>query len=162
MRGRQEKDSSRPRLILRRISILWASTSRRGRASSFETVLQVVQSKSALALPAEEDDLDGLNYLAGRQMDVINAQALQGTVLAHQDGGVPVMVLKIPELSAYYFGYLVYFFEKACAMSGYLLGVNPFNQPGVEEYKQNLFALLGRAGYEERRQRILARLAKGE
>ncbi|NLW55134.1 MAG: glucose-6-phosphate isomerase [Firmicutes bacterium] len=129
-----------------------------GRRIFFETVLQVLRSKSTLALPAEEENLDGLNYLAGRQVDELNAQALQGTLLAHQDGGVPVLVLRIPELSAYYFGYLVYFFEKACAMSGYLLGVNPFNQPGVEEYKQNLFALLGKAGYEERRQRILTRL----
>jgi len=133
-----------------------------GQKILFETVLQVVRSKAALVLPAEENDLDGLNYLAGRQIDEINAQVLQGTILAHQDGGVPVMVIKIPELSAYYFGYLVYFFEKACAMSGYLLGVNPFDQPGVEEYKQNLFALLGMAGYEERRGRILARLAKAE
>lgn len=130
-----------------------------GRRLFFETVLQVLRSKSSLVLPAEAEDLDGLNYLAGRKMNDLNAQALQGTVLAHQDGGVPSLVIKIPELSAYYFGYLVYFFEKACAMSGYLLGVNPFNQPGVEEYKKNVFALLGKAGYEERRQRILARPA---
>ncbi len=129
-----------------------------GRRLFFETVLQVKNSKCELILPQEEMDLDGLNYLAGQSMNYLNEQALRGTFLAHHDGGVPGLVIQIPELSAYYFGYLVYFFEKACALSGYLLGVNPFDQPGVEEYKKNVFALLGKAGYEERRQRILARL----
>lgn len=129
-----------------------------GRRLFLETVLQITNHRSQLALPAEELDLDGLNYLAGKKMNFINEQALHGTVLAHQDGGVPNIILKVPELTPYYFGYLVYFFEKACAMSGYLLGVNPFNQPGVEEYKKNVFALLGKPGYEEKRQGILERL----
>ncbi len=131
-----------------------------GRRLFVETVLQVKNNRTQLELPTEELDLDGLNYLAGKSMNFINEQALRGTVLAHQDGGVPSIILKIPELTPYYFGYLVYFFEKACAMSGYLLGVNPFNQPGVEEYKQNVFALLGKPGNEEKRRRILARLGK--
>lgn len=131
-----------------------------GRRLFFETILEVEQDRSELVLPEAPGDPDGLNYLAGQRVDEFNRQARRGTLLAHQDGDVPCLVLKIPELTDYYFGYLVYFFEKACAMSGYLLGVNPFNQPGVEEYKKNMFALLGKPGYEDRRQRLLARLEK--
>jgi glucose-6-phosphate isomerase len=133
-----------------------------GRRLFFETILQVEAAGSTLVLPAVEGDPDGLNYLAGRPIDELNRQAQQGTLLAHQDGGVPCLVVKIPALTAYSFGYLVYFFEKACAMSGYLLGVNPFNQPGVEAYKKNMFALLGKAGFEEQRRQLLARLEKGK
>ncbi len=129
-----------------------------GRRLFFETILEVETTGSALVLPTADGDLDGLNYLAGQKIDELNRQARRGTLLAHQDGGVPCLVIKIPALTDYYFGYLVYFFEKACAMSGYLLGVNPFNQPGVEAYKQNMFALLGKPGFEEQRRQLLARL----
>ena len=120
-----------------------------GRRLFFETVLRVENPGASLEIPRMEDDLDGLNYLAGRDLGFLNEQVLRGTVLAHLDGGVPNLILNIPALTPYYFGYLVYFFEKACAASAYLLGVNPFDQPGVEAYKQNVFALLGKAGYEE-------------
>ncbi len=129
-----------------------------GRRLFFETILEVEAAGSPLTLSEVEGDPDGLNYLAGQRVDEINRQAWRGTLLAHQDGGVPCLVVKIPALTDYYFGYLVYFFEKACAMSGYLLGVNPFDQPGVEAYKKNMFALLGKAGYEEERRRLLARI----
>lgn len=131
-----------------------------GRRLFFETILAVEKDRSTLALPEAPGDPDGLNYIAGQRVDEMNRQALRGTLLAHQDGGVPCLVVKIPELSPFYFGYLVYFFEKACALSGYLLGVNPFDQPGVEEYKKNMFALLGKPGFEEQRQQLLARLEK--
>lgn len=131
-----------------------------GRRLFFETILAVEKDRSTLALPEAPGDPDGLNYIAGQRVDEMNRQALRGTLLAHQDGGVPCLVVKIPELSPFYFGYLVYFFEKACAISGYLLGVNPFDQPGVEEYKKNMFALLGKPGFEEQRQQLLARLEK--
>lgn len=131
-----------------------------GRRLFFETILAVEKDRSTLALPEAPGDPDGLNYIAGQRVDEMNRQALRGTLLAHQDGGVPCLVVKIPELSPFYFGYLVYFFEKACAISGYLLGVNPFDQPGVEEYKKNMFALLGKPGFEDQRQQLLARLEK--
>ena len=105
-----------------------------------------------------ETDLDGLNYLSGKTIDFVNKKAFQGTLLAHVDGGVPNLIVDVPELSAYSFGYLVYFFEKACAMSGYILGVNPFDQPGVEAYKKNMFALLGKPGNEELKAQLEARL----
>ena len=91
-------------------------------------------------------------------MDFVNKKAFQGTVLSHNDGGVPNIILNVPELTPYYFGYMVYFFEKACAISGYLLGVNPFDQPGVEEYKKNMFALLGKSGYEELKAKLEKRI----
>ena len=102
-----------------------------------------------ITIEASENDADGLNFLAGKTVDFVNKKAFQGTLLAHNDGGVPNMVLNIPELNPYYFGQLVYFFEKACGISGYLLGVNPFDQPGVEAYTKNMFALLGKPGYED-------------
>lgn len=126
-----------------------------GRRIFLETVLRVENPQSKLLLSAVDQDLDGLNYLAGRSLDFLNEQALQGTVRAHADGGVPVVIINLPELSPNVFGSMVYFFEKACAVSGYLMGVNPFDQPGVEAYKNNMFALLGKEGYEERRQRLL-------
>lgn len=115
----------------------------------FETVLNVEKPKKDLEFPFEEENIDGLNFLAGKTVDTVNHKAFQGTILAHTDGGAPNMVINIPEITPYYFGNLVYFFEKACAISGYMLGVNPFDQPGVEAYKKNMFALLGKPGYEE-------------
>ncbi|HEY8344867.1 MAG TPA: glucose-6-phosphate isomerase [Bacillota bacterium] len=115
-----------------------------GRRLFIETVLRVERPQHVLTMPVEEEDLDGLNYLAGKTVDFINEQALRGTIMAHVDGGVPNLLLNIPELKPYYFGQMVFFFKKACAVSGYLLGVNPFDQPGVEFYKKNMFALLGK------------------
>lgn len=115
-----------------------------GKRLFIETVLRVERPRHVLAMTAEEQDLDGLNYLAGKTVDFINEQALRGTIMAHVDGGVPNLLLNIPELKPYYFGQMVYFFKKACAVSGYLLGVNPFDQPGVEFYKKNMFTLLGK------------------
>src|SRR5690554_6772281 len=126
-----------------------------GRRLFFETVLRVEKPRRELELTAEGEDLDGLNYLAGKTMSFVNEQALQGTIMAHVDGGVPNLVINIPEIKPYYFGQLVSFFEKACAVSGLLLNVNPFNQPGVEFYKKNMFALLGKKGYEGQREALL-------
>lgn len=120
-----------------------------GRRQLIETFINVVNPKKEVTIQKDAENLDGLNFVAGKTMDFVNKQAFMGTVLAHHDGGVPVMVVNVPELTAYYFGYMVYFFEKACGISGYLLGVNPFNQPGVEAYKKNMFALLGKPGYED-------------
>ncbi len=124
----------------------------------FETVLNVQKATKEIVIEKADDDADGLNFLAGKTMDFVNKQAFNGTLLAHNDGGVPNMVLNIPELSPYYFGQMVYFFEKAVAISGYLLGVNPFDQPGVEAYKKNMFALLGKPGYEDLKADLEARL----
>lgn len=129
-----------------------------GRRTIFETVLNVEKAKREVVIEKAEGDLDGLNFLAGKTIDFVNKQAFNGTLLAHNDGGVPNIVLNIPELSAYYFGQMVYFFEKACAISGYILGVNPFDQPGVEAYKKNMFALLGKPGYEELKAELEAKL----
>jgi glucose-6-phosphate isomerase len=129
-----------------------------GRRILFETVINVEKPKYELNIEEAESDLDGLNFLAGKTMDFVNKKAFQGTILAHNDGGVPNMVLNVPELSAYYFGYMVYFFEKACGISGYLLAINPFNQPGVEAYKKNMFALLGKPGYEDMKAELEKRL----
>lgn len=129
-----------------------------GRRDLIETVLNVETPKKRIFIEETVDDLDGLNFLAGKDMDFINKQAFQGTLLAHNDGGVPNMIVNIPEISAYYFGQLVYFFEKACGISGYLLAVNPFDQPGVEAYKKNMFALLGKPGYEDIKAELEKRL----
>ena len=129
-----------------------------GRRDLFETVLHVNKSKKEMTLEADEANSDGLNYLAGKTIHEINDKAFQGTLLAHTDGEVPNLIVEIPELDAYSFGYLVYFFEKACAISGYLLGVNPFDQPGVEAYKVNMFALLGKPGFEKEKEELEKRL----
>lgn len=129
-----------------------------GARNLFETVINVETVKKEVIIEEAEVDADGLNFLAGKTIDFVNKKAFQGTLLAHNDGGVPNMILNVPELSPYYFGQLVYFFEKACAISGYLLGVNPFDQPGVEAYKKNMFALLGKPGYEELKAELEARL----
>ena len=124
----------------------------------FETVLDVETSRETLTIGEEPVDLDGLNYLAGQTVDFVNKSAMNGTILAHTDGQVPNLMVKIPEVNEFYLGQLFYFFEFACGVSGYMLGVNPFNQPGVESYKKNMFALLGKPGYEEQREALLARL----
>ncbi|MDC3418292.1 glucose-6-phosphate isomerase [Aquibacillus salsiterrae] len=129
-----------------------------GRRDIFETVLHVEEPKSNITLEKEDQDLDGLNYLAGKTIDFVNEKAYQGTMLAHTDGQVPNLIVHLPKLDAFTFGYVVYFFEKACAISGYLLGVNPFDQPGVEAYKKNMFALLGKPGFEEEKQTLEKRL----
>jgi glucose-6-phosphate isomerase len=113
----------------------------------FETVLNIGTTRSSIVVKNDKENADGLNYLAGKTLNQINEKAMEGTIMAHVDGNVPVMVINIPEMTPYYFGQLVYFFEKACGISGYLLGVNPFDQPGVEAYKRNMFALLGKPGY---------------
>ena len=124
----------------------------------FETVINVETSREILTIGEEPVDLDGLNYLAGQTVDFVNKSAMNGTILAHTDGQVPNLVVRIPEVNEFYLGQLFYFFEFACGVSGYMLGVNPFNQPGVESYKKNMFALLGKPGYEEQREALLKRL----
>ena len=119
-----------------------------GRRVLFETVLSVEKPNSTVKIPEDEANLDGLNYLANKRVDFVNQMAEKGTTLAHNDGGVPVIQILIPELNAFYLGQLIYFFELACAYSGLILGVNPFDQPGVEAYKKNMFALLGKPGFE--------------
>lgn len=129
-----------------------------GRRNLFETVLHVKTPVKDVAITFDADNVDGLNFLAGKTLDFVNKQAFLGTLLAHTDGGVPNLLVELDKMDAYNFGYLVYFFEKACAISGYLLGVNPFDQPGVEAYKKNMFALLGKPGYEKERAALTARL----
>ena len=124
----------------------------------FETVMNVEKSQEELVLKEEAVDLDGLNYLAGKTVDFVNKSAMNGTILAHTDGNVPNLIVNIPEQNEFYLGELFYFYEFACGLSGYLLGVNPFNQPGVESYKRNMFALLGKPGYEAEREELLKRL----
>lgn len=131
-----------------------------GKRILMETVLQVESEEEDILLEAEVEDLDGLNYLEGKTMNDVNKQAFAGTLLAHLDGGVPNVVLSLPKVDAYFIGKLLYFFEKACGVSGYLLGVNPFDQPGVESYKKNMFALLGKKGYEELSEKLQKRLKK--
>ncbi|HLR18519.1 MAG TPA: glucose-6-phosphate isomerase [Staphylococcus sp.] len=129
-----------------------------GRRFLFETVVKVNTPKLDITIEEDSDNLDGLNYLAGKTIDEVNTKAFEGTLLAHTDGGVPNIVVEIPRLDEETFGYLVYFFELACTMSGYQLGVNPFNQPGVEAYKQNMFALLGKPGFEDKKAELEKRL----
>ncbi|MEG2350571.1 MAG: glucose-6-phosphate isomerase [Hungatella sp.] len=124
----------------------------------FETVIHIEQSSEEICLKEEDVDTDGMNYLAGKTVDFVNKSAMNGTILAHTDGQVPNLMITLPEQNAYYLGQLFYFFEFACGISGYLLGVNPFNQPGVESYKKNMFALLGKPGYEAEREALLKRL----
>lgn len=129
-----------------------------GSRNLFETVIDIETSREEIVIGEEPVDLDGLNYLAGRTVDFVNKSAMKGTVLAHTDGQVPNMMVHVPEVNEFYLGELFYFFEFACGISGYLLGVNPFNQPGVESYKKNMFALLGKPGYEAQREELLKRL----
>ncbi len=133
-----------------------------GTRNIFETILWVEKSRSGAQVPALDQDIDGFNFLSGQTFDHVNRKAYEGVTLAHHDGRVPNMTVNIPELNAYYLGQLIYFFEKACAMSGYLLRVNPFDQPGVEAYKSNMFALLGKKGYEEKTKELNTVLSKIE
>ena len=129
-----------------------------GERTIFETVITVEEQKYNLAIPSDAANLDGLNYIAGKRVDEVNKMAELGTRIAHVDGGVPTIVISLPALSEYHLGELIYFFEKACGISGYILGVNPFNQPGVEAYKKNMFALLNKPGYEAESAAIQARI----
>lgn len=129
-----------------------------GERTIFETVISVEKSQHTVLFPHDEENLDGLNFLEGRRVDEVNKMAELGTQLAHVDGGVPNLRIAVPELNEYYIGQLIYFFERACGISGNLLGVNPFNQPGVEAYKKNMFALLGKPGYEAESEAIKAKL----
>jgi len=129
-----------------------------GERTIFETVITVEKQRNEVVIPTDDADLDGLNYIAGKRVDEVNKMAELGTRLAHVDGGVPCMLITMPALNERYLGQLIYFFEKACGMSGYMLGVNPFNQPGVEAYKRNMFALLNKPGYEEQSAALAKRL----
>ena len=129
-----------------------------GERSIFETVISIDEPQREVKIKETEDNLDGLNFLAGKSMDYVNKMAMNGTLLAHVDGGVPNMRVTIPSVGAYTYGYLAYFFEFACGVSAYTLGVNPFNQPGVESYKKNMFALLGKPGYESMHDELMKRL----
>ena len=129
-----------------------------GERTIFETVISVEEPEKKLLFPNDEENLDGLNFLAGKRVDEVNKMAELGTQLAHVDGGVPNMRISVPKLNEYYIGQLIYFFEIACGISGNVLGVNPFNQPGVEAYKKNMFALLDKPGYEAESAAIKARL----
>ncbi|MEC9484719.1 MAG: glucose-6-phosphate isomerase [Candidatus Izemoplasma sp.] len=129
-----------------------------GERHLFETVINVQTPSREVVIEEDDANLDGLNYLAGKTVDYVNKQAFLGTVMAHNDGGVPNIIVGLPEISPYYFGKLVYFFEYACGLSGYMLGVNPFNQPGVEAYKKNMFALLEKPGYESLTKELKNRL----
>lgn len=129
-----------------------------GERSIFETVISVAKPHQKVLVPTDKEDLDGLNYLAGKNVDYVNKMAELGTQLAHVDGGVPNIRVEIPELTEEYLGQLIYFFEKACGISGYILGINPFNQPGVEAYKKNMFALLNKPGFEKESEEIKKKL----
>jgi glucose-6-phosphate isomerase len=131
-----------------------------GRRNLLETVLQVKKPRVEINIQEDPEDTDGLNFLAGKTMDEVNKNAFQGTLLAHIDGGVPNLVIEFDEMNEYTYGEMVYFFEKACGISGYLLGVNPFDQPGVEAYKKNMFALLGKPGFEAEKIALMKRLTK--
>ena len=131
-----------------------------GERTLFETVLHIKDNMSSLEIPDDKTNADGLNFLSGKALSFVNDMAFKGAAIAHVDGGVPNLVIEIDKRDAYHFGYLVYFFELACGLSGYILGVNPFNQPGVEAYKKNMFALLGKPGFEERKAQLESRLAE--
>ena len=126
----------------------------------FETVVNIHKPQQDFFVEDDPENLDGLNFLSNQNMSVVNENAFKGTVIAHTEGGTPNMILEMPELDEANLGYLIYFFEKACGISGYLLGVNPFNQPGVESYKKNMFALLGKPGYESEKAALLAKLGE--
>lgn len=129
-----------------------------GMRNMFETVINIEKPSRSMTIPEDKYHIDGLDFLTGKDMDFVNKKAFQGTVLAHVDGGVPNLIVNVPEISPYYFGYTAYFFEKACSISGYISGINPFDQPGVEKYKRNMYALLGKPGYEKEREELEKRL----
>ena len=126
----------------------------------FETLIKFTDSEDKVEIPDDPNNIDGLNFLSGKDLHYVNSMAMAGTVLAHTDGGVPNIVIELPNRSEYSFGWLVYFFELACAVSGYMLGVNPFDQPGVEAYKKNMYALLGKPGaeHDKRREELKGRI----
>ena len=124
----------------------------------FETVIFFDNAKKDIVIKEDGDNVDGLNFLAGKNVSYVNEQAFNGTLLAHTDGDVPNLILRVENMDEYCLGNLIYFFEKACGISGYVLGVNPFDQPGVEDYKKNMFALLGKPGYEAQQAELQARL----
>ena len=129
-----------------------------GQRTMFETLIKFTDSEDKVEIPDDPNNIDGLNFLSGKDLHYVNSMAMAGTVLAHTDGGVPNIVIELPNRSEYSFGWLVYFFELACAVSGYMLGVNPFDQPGVEAYKKNMYALLGKPGYEKEKEALEARI----
>ena len=129
-----------------------------GSRNLFETIITIEESREEILIGEEPVDLDGLNYLAGKTVDFVNKSAMNGTILAHSDGQVPNLLVHVPEVNEFFLGELFYFFEFACGVSGYILGVNPFDQPGVESYKKNMFALLGKPGFEAQREELLKRL----
>ena len=129
-----------------------------GKRTMFETVVSITKHELEFVIEADKDDLDGLNFVAGKTLDYVNKKATDGVILAHTDGLVPNLLIELPEATAYQLGYMFYFFEKACGVSGYILGINPFDQPGVEAYKKNMFALLGKPGFEEEGRKLEARL----
>ena len=131
-----------------------------GKRNLFETVINVKDQGQSFIIPNDEANVDGLNFISGRELDYVNKTAMLATLMAHNDGGVPNILIEVDDKSAYSFGYLVYFFEIACAISGYILGVNPFDQPGVEAYKKNMFALLGKPGYEQMGTELRSRVEK--
>ena len=131
-----------------------------GQRNLFETVINVKNPGAKFVIPDDAANVDGLNFISGKDLDYVNKTAMLATLIAHNDGGVPNVLIELDDRSAYTFGYLVYFFELACAVSGYMLGVNPFNQPGVEAYKKNMFALLGKPGYEDMKAELDARIAE--
>ena len=131
-----------------------------GQRNLFETVISIENPGASFEIPMDNDNVDGLNFLSGKTLDYVNKKAMQATLIAHNDGGVPNILIELSDRSAYTFGYLVYFFEIACAISGYMLGVNPFNQPGVEAYKKNMFALLGKPGYEDMKEILEKRISE--
>ena len=131
-----------------------------GERTIFETVISIEKANKTVLVPMDEENLDGLNFLAGKRVDEVNKMAELGTQLAHVDGGVPNIHISVDRIDEYNIGQFIYFFERGCGISGYVLDVNPFNQPGVEAYKKNMFALLNKPGYEAESKAIQARLAK--
>ncbi len=129
-----------------------------GQRNLFETVISVENPGAKFVIPADPANVDGLNFIAGRELDFVNKTAQTATIVAHNDGGVPNLLLSVADRTPASLGYLMYFFEFACGVSGYILGVNPFNQPGVEAYKKNMFALLGKPGYEDMKNELEARI----
>ena len=125
-----------------------------GRRNLFETVITIGDTGSKCVIPYDAENTDGMNFIAGKDMNFVNEKAIMATLLAHVDGGVPNIVLEMKDKTAYTAGYMIYFFELGCAISGYMLGVNPFDQPGVEAYKKNMFALLGKPGYEAEKEKL--------
>jgi glucose-6-phosphate isomerase len=131
-----------------------------GRRNLLETVLQIKKPRIEVTIQEDPENIDGLNFLAGKTMDEVNKSAFQGTLMAHIDGEVPNLVIELDEMNEYTYGEMIYFFEKACGISGHLLGVNPFDQPGVEAYKKNMFALLDKPGFEAEKATLMERLSK--